>query len=93
MLVQERIAWVAALLSPSLVHGAGGRSARAEVRLSVDTRGYLREALLSLPTGVVALDRNVEAVLRLAEPYPVFDGYLTVKVPFAVVNPLPPSPL
>ncbi|MBS1149962.1 MAG: TonB terminal [Myxococcaceae bacterium] len=90
--VQERAAWVTALVSPQLVRSAG-TSGDATVRVAVDRDGYLRDFHLQTTTGDALLDHHVEEVLRLAEPYPPFEGYLTLTLPFWAGAPLPDCPL
>jgi hypothetical protein len=89
--VRKRAAWVTALVSQKLLREAG-RGGDAMVRVAVDRDGYLRDFRLDSPTGVELLDQSVGEVLRLAEPYPRFDGYLTVKLPFANADPPPDCP-
>lgn len=80
-LVQERVNHVVGLLASSVTARAGSGGV-AIVRLRVDERGYLRAVRLERSTGSELLDRELEPVLRLAEPYPGVGGWLRVAIAF-----------
>lgn len=80
-LVQERIAWVARLLSPALVRRAQAEGA-ARVALSVNRLGYIQAMRVVQSTGSPLLDAELEPTVHFAEPFPLWEGWLTVTVDY-----------
>ena len=80
-LVQERIAWVARLLSPSVVRRAHSAGA-ARVAVAVNGLGYVRGMRVLQSTGSQVLDAELESTVHFAEPFPLWDGWLTFTVDY-----------
>jgi TonB family protein len=80
-LVQERVNYVASLVGPGLVRRSGARGI-AVVKFRVDFRGYVRAVKLERSSGSAELDREIEPVIRLAEPYTGWIGWMRVAVCF-----------
>lgn len=79
-LVQERVTYVSQLVGPSAVHRAG-REGFALVRFRVES-GYVGKVEVIQGTGSPSLDKEIPAILHLAEPYPADDDWFKVAVPF-----------
>ncbi len=80
-LVQERIAWVAHLVSPSATRRARTEGS-ARVDLRVGANGYVRAVRVVKSTGSPALDAEIESTVHFAEPFPQWNGWLTVTVEY-----------
>jgi TonB family protein len=80
-LVQERIARVARLVSPSVVLRAHAEGA-ARVALSVNRLGYVQALRLMQSSGSSLLDAEVESTVHFAEPFPLWEGWITVTVDY-----------
>lgn len=80
-LVQERVNHVASLVGPGLVARTGKRGV-AIVKFKVDFTGYVRAVKLERSTGSQELDEEIETVVRLAEPYTGWLGWMRVAVSF-----------
>jgi len=85
-LVQERVNHVASLVGPGLVRRTGSRGV-AVVKFKVDFRGYVRAVKLERSTGTPELDGEIESVIRLAEPYTGWLGWMRVAVCFGPAFP------
>ncbi|MHB8877137.1 MAG: energy transducer TonB [Myxococcaceae bacterium] len=81
LLVQERIDFIARLLSPSVVRRAGTEGT-ALVSLSVNRLGYVQGIRVLHSTGSALLDGEVESTVHFAEPFPLWEGWLTVTVEY-----------
>jgi outer membrane biosynthesis protein TonB len=60
------------------------RSGLARIRFLLDRRGYPRGYQVLDSAGAPCLDRQIDTVLHLAEPYPYVAGWIPVRVRFSL---------
>ena len=60
------------------------RSGLARIRFLLDRRGYPRGYQLLDSAGAPCLDRQIDTVLHMAEPYPYVAGWIPVRVRFSL---------
>lgn len=81
MLVVARISEVASLfIGDKTLRQKGGREAK--IRFRIDGNGYVQDFELYQPTGVREFDGAIEAILHLAEPFPVASEVFDISLPF-----------
>lgn len=80
-LAQQRINHVARLIGPSAAQRAGARGV-AVVQFQVNADGYVAAVQILRSAGNANLDKEIDGLLHLAEPFPAWLGWLKAAVPF-----------